>query len=175
MKAIDTCVLIWGIRGHLQEGREDLVERCRTLIEIYKRRHEAIMVPSVVLAEYLCGFSLDLQKIQRAYLESNFFVAPFDAAAAAIAAEIYDRLVMDERRLAGTGRQCLKADLEIIATSIAHGASHIYTDNFDDFNALGKGRIIVERIPENEPDRTEPTPPRAGNLELFPDDSGDGS
>lgn len=155
MKAIDTGLLIWGMRRYVQTGREDMVARCVAFLQDCKSRREVVMLPSVVLAEYLCGLPREVQIIHRDSLQRNYFIAPFDARCADIAAELYDKDNLDALRVLGTGKQCLKADLQIIATAIAHGATAIYTDNRSDFQTLGRGRILIEDIPELPPRQLE--------------------
>jgi predicted nucleic acid-binding protein len=105
------------------------------------------MVPSIVMAEYLADFAPEKQKAQQAIIGRNFFVAPFDAKAATIAGELHSKRLMKELRArSDIPRQCLKADVQIIATAIAHGAVRIYTDD-GNFRKLAQGRIIVEDIP----------------------------
>ena len=120
MVAFDTMILIWGVRRERQRGREDLVERCVDLIKHLKEQRTTIMVPSVAVAEYLAGFSAENQKIQQDIIGEHFFVAPFDMKAAAIAGELFDKQRMKAiREDTDLPRQCLKADLHIVATAIA--------------------------------------------------------
>jgi predicted nucleic acid-binding protein len=145
--AVDTNVLIWGVRKERPDDRPDLVERCARLLEDYKSTQIPIMVPSIVVAEYLIGHTLDQQSKERGIIGSNFFVAPFDAKAAAIAAQLYDAsLLRQARRDTEIGRQCLQADFKILATAIAHGATVFYTDD-PHMTAFAAGKILVKEIP----------------------------
>jgi predicted nucleic acid-binding protein len=159
MISIDTGILIWGIREHAQAGREDMIERSKSLIRDHQDRRIPIMVPSIVLAEYLATFDAKSQEEQRDIIGRNFFVAPFDNKAAWIAGELYDKARIKSIQQGGTPKQCVHADLKIIATSIAHSATHLFTDNLQDFTTLAGGKIIVKPIPELPP----PPPPS-----LFP-------
>lgn len=152
MIAVDTSILIWGVRQESPEGREDLVARCVQLLRKYRSERRPIMVPSVVLAEYLVGCEKSSRETQRDIIGKNFFIAPFDAKAAAIAADLYDKSMVDEIRTEmGIGKQCIKADIKILATAIAHGASHIYV-NDEQMRVLAQGKIIVNGIPTLERD-----------------------
>ncbi|MGO8751350.1 MAG: hypothetical protein ACLQNE_35840 [Thermoguttaceae bacterium] len=71
MNAIDTGVLIWGVRQIASPGQEDLIPRCVRLIKELSEGG-AIMVPSIVLAEYLTTFSLDDQKRQSRIINEAF-------------------------------------------------------------------------------------------------------
>jgi len=99
-----------------------------------------------------------LQTQQRRIFGRHFFVAPFDARAATIAGRLYSKKKMQEAQSGGQGcRQCVKADLKIIATAIAHHAGRIYTDD-KQFRSLACGEIIVEDIPPLPP----PAPAQQG-------------
>ena len=91
MDAIDTSILIWGVKKASPPDRPDMVERCVALIESLSKNRARIMLPSVVVAEYLTDFPFEQQEAQYRVLERHFFIAPFDAAGAAIAAQIYSR------------------------------------------------------------------------------------
>jgi predicted nucleic acid-binding protein len=150
--AIDTGILIWGIRKMPDPDRPDLVERCEKLIDRLSENRQRVMVPSIAVAEYLMGFDDDgLKKAQREIFEKRLFVASFDAKAAIIAAELYDKEVIDKlRNETGEKKQCLKADVKIIATAIAHGGTRIYS-NDSQFKSLARGRITVSDIPRLPP------------------------
>lgn len=148
MIAIDTNILVWGVRLQPCPNRPNLVEQCRLLVQDHKDRKVTIMVPSVVLAEYLTGQSDEAQKESCEIIGKHFFIAPFDTRAAAIAAEIFDKATFDSvREESETPRQCLKADYQIIATAIAHNATAIYADD-GHFKSLANGKIIVKPVPE---------------------------
>ena len=148
MDAIDTSILIWGVKRQSPPDRPDIVDRCIALLDMLKSKHSVIMVPSIVVAEYLADFPPDKQEEQRRIFGRHFFVALFDAGAAAIVGQIYSKKNMQEAQSTGNAcRQCVKADLNIIATTITHHASRIYTDNTKHFKILACGRIIVEGIP----------------------------
>lgn len=148
MNAIDTNILIWGIRRQADPTRPDMVERCSKLIADLQDRHITICVPSVVMAEYLMGHSSADQKREIGIIGRNFFVPPFDVGAAAICAELFDKATFDAVREMGVPRQCLKTDFQIVATAIAARANRIYTDNVEEFKRIANGRIIVSPVPE---------------------------
>jgi predicted nucleic acid-binding protein len=152
--AVDTGVLIWGVRKEPAPDRPDLVERCIHLIETISNRTGGVMIPSIVLSEYLVGLPFVDQARSVSVFKKHFFVAPFDAKAAEIAAEIYSRVEFGKiKAQSNQCRQCVKADIKIIATAIAHGAARIYTDD-DHFRSMACGKILVENIPEIPPQQT---------------------
>lgn len=128
-----------------------MVEKCKALIDDYKRRRIVLTVPSIVLAEYLTDFTLDKQKQQQAIIGRHFHIGPFDAKAAAIAAELYSKhLINQVRDDSGVPKRCLKADFKIIATAVAQGAARIYSDD-QHFTKFAQGRILVDKVPELKP------------------------
>lgn len=147
MNAVDTNILIWGVRKEPDANRPDMVERCSRLIADLQARNITIAVPSVVLAEYLMGHSSVDQKREYLIIGQSFFVPPFDVAAAAICAELYDKETFDAIVSQGVPRQCLKTDYKVIATAIAARASRIYTDNVAQFRRIAGNRIMVSEVP----------------------------
>jgi predicted nucleic acid-binding protein len=166
--AIDTTILVWGVRKERpKDGRADLVERCVRLIEWVESDGGSIIVPSIAAAEYLIGCSPESRELQRKELFENFFVAPFDGRAAAIAADLYDRnLVAIARKGANAPRQSLKADFNVIATAIAHGASCIYAGD-NHMEAFACGRIPVKTAPEMTEMAPPPEPPKTQQKAMF--------
>jgi len=105
------------------------------------------MIPSIVLAEFLTGQDPVSQRSVKEIIGKAFFIAPFDAKAAVIAAELFDKQEFDAaKQESEVGRQCLKADYKILATAIAHGASAIYA-NDQHFIKFADGKIVVRDIP----------------------------
>jgi predicted nucleic acid-binding protein len=148
MIAIDTCVLIWGVKEHRQHGREEMIDRCKWLIRDHQQRKIPIMVPSVALAEYLSDFTEAEQMAQREIIGRSYYIASFDSAAAWQAALLFDRERIRAIKSNGTPKQCVHADLKIIATAISQGAIELYTDNVKDFRSLAHGSLTVKDIPE---------------------------
>jgi predicted nucleic acid-binding protein len=109
---------------------------------------ETIMVPSVVLAEYLSGFD-DAKKRERqlAILRKRFYIPSFNIPAAALAAELAKTPEVSGV-IETVGRVKVKADLQIIATALIHSADAIITANIDEFQRLAAGRIKIMNVPE---------------------------
>jgi predicted nucleic acid-binding protein len=150
MHAIDTQILLWAIKQS-EPGREDLIARSVARFNDLKGRGITIMIPSIVVAEYLPAYPVEDHPAQLAILRKNFFIAPFDAAAAVVAAGIQcKRLLAETHDATSMGKHCLKADVKIIATAIAHGATMIYSHD-KHFNSFGRGRILVSDVPDLPP------------------------
>jgi predicted nucleic acid-binding protein len=111
---------------------------------------ETIMIPSVVLAEYLQGFKEDKERRQQlSILRNRFFIPAFDVHAAALAAEIATSaaaIIAGEEKQ--RGRKTVKADIQIIATAINQGADAIITSNVREFERLAASRIKITEVPE---------------------------
>ena len=148
MIAVDTNILVWGVRKAEDETRPDIVERCVHLIDDYKQRKIVIMIPSPVLGEFLIGYTIEQQREVLSLLTKAFFIAPFDFQAAAVAAELYSKAQFDQiREQEPIPRQCLKVDYMVAATAIRHGATTLFV-NDGHFKTIAAGRIIVSDIPQ---------------------------
>ncbi|MCH8044425.1 MAG: PIN domain-containing protein [Planctomycetes bacterium] len=173
MDAIDVHILIWGLRNQLPPDpeRASLPARCAKLIE---KLPSPILLPSVALGEYLIGCDPDTRDQELDEIARNYFVAPFDDKAAAIAAEIWDNKVVDRvKREAKIGKQAVKADIQILATAIAQGATSLYVEDRH-YNNFLQDKIIIKSIPteaELSP-QPEPKPQKSPSAqkELFDDD-----
>lgn len=143
----DTMVLIWGIQGVSRPDQGRMVELAKRYIETLSPK-ETIMVPAVALSEYLAGFpDQKKRELQLAILRRRYFIAAFDIRAAALAAEIGAMPEANELS-AKFGRVRIKADIQIIATAVAHGADTIMTAETERFKKLAGERIKVIEVPE---------------------------
>ncbi|HEU4623469.1 MAG TPA: type II toxin-antitoxin system VapC family toxin [Steroidobacteraceae bacterium] len=123
-----------------------MIEKTRRFIEHCDRTSEEIMVPSVVVSEYLTTFSPTQVAQQVQEFHRRFFVAPLDAAAGALAAQLANAVRTNGLNVGE--RHVLKSDCYIIATAIVHGADAIVTGNVAEFRSLTGGRIKVLDIPD---------------------------
>lgn len=155
MICIDTNVLIWGVQGVARQSQEGMIDRTRRFLAQLARDSEQVMVPSVAVSEYLQGFPVEEQTTQLEVLSGNFFVPSFDARCAALAAEL-QRVGPAVRGEPGV-RVTFRADAQIIATAICHGASQIVTGNLEEFRRIARERIPVIEVPETweQPDMLE--------------------
>lgn len=128
LAAIDTAALIWGVR---QKGEPDKLERGQWLFRELEDINARIIVPSVVVAEYLVPVDSERRKSVVASLSERFIIHSFDVHCAVIAAELHG--LGDAQRPKGTEdrRKCLKADCMIIATAFAHKADRFYSHDKD--------------------------------------------
>lgn len=146
MICFDTMVLIWGLQKKARPGQERMIELASRYIASLDAR-ETVMIPSVVLSEYLTGFHDETtRREQAAIIAKRFFVAAYDAPAAALAADLLVSPAAQTLKEEGDRRR-LKADAQIIGTAIHHGAEKIVTGNLAEYKALAAGRIDVIDIP----------------------------
>lgn len=104
-----------------------------------------IVLPAPVLAELLTGppAVVALGKMMMAK-RAHLTVKPFDEDAAELAGEI-TRLALKGREK-GANRVCIKYDVMILATSIAHGCTSIITSNARDFAPIVAASQLGSRI-----------------------------
>lgn len=146
MLCLDTMVMIWGVQKVARVGQERQVELAKRFLDSLDA--ERVMIPSVVLAEFLAGFEDNRERAAYGSLLSRrFFVAPFDAPSASLAAEI-SRNALAPTAKDALARRCLKADAQIIATAIVHGADMIVTANVAEYRRLASDRIKIVDLPE---------------------------
>lgn len=146
MICVDTMVLIWGLQRKAHPSQERMIDLTARFISHLDPK-ETVMVPSVVLSEYLVGFSSEAARQEQfAAVSRRFFVPAFHAQAAALAAELLRSPAAVELR-ESVDRRCLKADAQIIATAITNGAGKIVTANCEEYRKLAGHRIEVTEVP----------------------------
>ena len=152
----DSNVVIWSIcsesGAELAETELAKIEKARHLLEECSRLQINVYVPSVALAEVIsgCKDSQEATNLQR-LLFKHFRIAPFDAFAANIYADLW-RLKKEFKQNGiqiDGARKALKADCMIIATAIAVKAKCIYTGDgeVEKFKKFAQSRIAISGPP----------------------------
>jgi len=145
----DNHVLIWGIKEEATEGQEDHISRTKRFIEKLPE-DDIVLIPSVVLAEFLLPIPSNLHATVINLFNRNFKIAPFDALAASKMSLVWQtnnppdnvKKIIDSQ----TTRAELRADAMIVATAIAQNADCIYShDNW--IKTFAKGFIDVKEVP----------------------------
>nr|VFK66974.1 MAG: Predicted nucleic acid-binding protein, contains PIN domain [Candidatus Kentron sp. UNK]VFK72472.1 MAG: Predicted nucleic acid-binding protein, contains PIN domain [Candidatus Kentron sp. UNK] len=152
---IDTQLLIWGVQGHASAGQEEMVPRTKAFFEDCVKTKSSIMVPSVVVGEFLMGIEPDNHAATIKRLQDSFILQPYDSLAAAVFAKLWQR--RKESGLLGrirteslrATRSELKADCMIIATAIARKVDIIYSHDVGLKKFAGNDIKVIE-IPQNE-------------------------
>ncbi len=122
---IDTQTLVYAIQ---QEGDPELRERARWLFQDLDEQGVGVMLPALVLAEYLIKVPAAARPDVVHRLSTRFdFIAPFDARCVVLAAELEEG-GRDLRRVGEPGsRRALRADAVIVATAKTHGAAAFHS------------------------------------------------
>jgi len=146
----DNHVLVWGIKEQATPGQEEMIPRTKALIHKLQEDRIHVLIPSVVIAEFLMPIPLDMHATVINLFDKAFVVVPFDAAAASQFARIWlsnkgQELVNGLIR-SGSTKAELKVDSLIVATAVSHNAECIYSDD-SGVKAFAQGFVQVRNIP----------------------------
>jgi predicted nucleic acid-binding protein len=151
MIAIDTCVVLWGVRGVPDTQGRPMGDRCALLLDHCDQSQTPVLIPLPVLIESMVTLDDAKHADFVLLLKEDFEVRDLDEKAAMIAVRM-------ERRRRATGiqstgytepKQAIKVDVLIAAIAIANGATHLYTNNVSDFQKIATGEAIqVCELPE---------------------------
>lgn len=152
----DNHILIWGIRREATPGQEEMIRRTGLLLDYLEERKANIIIPSVVVGEFMVKVPKENHQKVMNILEKRFQIASYDTAAALIAAEIWidknkgSSGINDELRegLQDTSRIKLKDDCKIVATAIKYKADCIYSED-EGVKKFAEGRIDAREVPRN--------------------------
>lgn len=138
MICFDTNLLIFGIQKKSSSEYVHEVDAASAYINSLTDT-EDILIPPVVVLEYLQGFS-DPRQRSASYeaLAERFFIPSFDAHAAKVASDISVALGKMSVVCATTGlsRPEVRADIQVIATALANGADTIITHNLKEYQHI---------------------------------------
>jgi predicted nucleic acid-binding protein len=158
----DNHILIWGMRGVASPGQEDCVERAKELFAELDEADAQVIVPSVVVAEFLAG----VQKTQHTefleVLNRRFQIPPFDVRTAAVAAGLWRDAAERNPHLRaqvqeafpGTEKAKIKADMMILATALVRKAEILYTAD-GPLAKIARERLEVRGLPPARPKQTD--------------------
>ena len=146
--ALDSMTLVWGIRKH---GASEKTEHAGFLFSELERDKAQIIIPSVVVAEYITPISSHDERTKVvAAMSERFFIVPFDADDAVLAAKLYSEGKSSRAMKKPGTRVCLRADALIVATAKNHGAQEFYTDDNDCY-AMASKIMTARRLPTTAP------------------------
>lgn len=146
---VDTQILIWGVRREATAGQEDMIGKAVRYFEHLDTNKDTILVPTIVLSEFLVHIPKKSTGAVLGALQRRFMIAPFDAPAAAIAADIWREKLDTVRAMKQDGviHATIKADVHILATALARNASCIVT--YDSWLVkLAEGRLSASEMPK---------------------------
>ena len=147
---LDTHVLIWAIKKEAVHGQEDMISRATALIDRLEMSGKRLLIPTIVMGEFLIKIPPDALQATIDHLNSSFMIAPYDALAAihyARLQRLWDSTgARSGEPFEGKTRHELKADRMIVATAVAAGAQRIYSHD-KALRAFAEGYIEVFDIP----------------------------
>lgn len=147
--AIDAMVLVWGIR---QDGTTEEVKRAAWLFNTLERDNAQIILPATALSEYLIPYGPSEHADIIAQLSRRFFLAPFDAKCAAMAARLFSRGKAGRPMGQKNSRNLLKSDAYIVATAAVHGARRFYSNDKWCRKLAEKAGLTAKDLPDIAPD-----------------------
>jgi len=159
---LDNHILIWGVRGISTPGQEVMISRATTLLEELDENDVDILVPAVVVSEFLAGVPKERHTELLNVLNGRFQLPPFDVRAAAVAAAIWRDSAARDPNLRERVREAfpetksakIKADVQILATALARNADVLYTHD-GPLRTIADGLIEVRELPQPRPKQAE--------------------
>ena len=131
--AIDTQILIWAVKREATPGQEPMIEKATRYLEHLDKCKDQIIIPSVVVSEFLANVPDEREAAVLKALEKRFMVIPFDTLAAIHAARIWRKnsegnpSITELLKADNFTRAKIKADIQIIGTALARKADRITT------------------------------------------------
>ncbi len=165
---LDTNILIWGIQKIALPEYQDRIERAQLLFKQLHQDKAEIMIPSVVLSEFM--MKIEKKEIPRLLkeIQKNCKIYSFDAVAAFKLADIFRNIkankTYEELQTLGITRQCIKFDSMIVATAVIQNSSVIYTEDKGVKKIAEKEGIETKELPEITSELSQTTP----DLNVFP-------
>lgn len=144
---IDTHTLVWGVR---QVGTANELDRAKWLFEELEIAKAQVLIPTVVIAEYLVKADKKTHASIIEAINRRFLIKPFDIECASLAAELFSTGKTTRPSGIPLGREVLRADTLIIATAKVHKAKVFYSD---DANCRALANTVMEArpLPVNSP------------------------
>jgi predicted nucleic acid-binding protein len=145
---VDSHLLIWGIKSEATLGQEKMIPIAKGFIKHLNDEHTKVMIPSIVVAEFLLKIPPTAFQTITNLIDMNFMVVSFDAKAACKFAEIWQQRFNEVKHslTEPKTRDALKADSMIVATAVANNAQCLYSHD-EGVKSFAKGYIPVEEIP----------------------------
>ena len=131
---VDTNILIWGVKKTATPGQEHMIDRAQRFLAILRVSDNIILVPDIVVGEYLLNIDPSDHRSHVLYLQDEFAIAPYNTLAARHFARIWHANTtsgllteLKQQDNPYISRRMLRADCMIIATAMAAGASELYS------------------------------------------------
>ena len=126
---LDSNILGWA-NGVASEGQEHMIPLAQALVARLMNDPETeIIVPTIVVSEFLSGIRHEKRHGIMKTMNLHFRIRPYDFDSSLVAVWLHDesKLKNTRKMLGGVTAVKFKADMFILATAIAHGASTLYT------------------------------------------------
>jgi len=170
---IDTMVLICAMRqaaklpASAKTPPHDKFSLARALLHKLRRNDDLIILPSVVVAEFLVKIPVVNHPKLLTVLSENFYIPAFDLRCTSLAADLMShgfkvRKTMDDKDK--PARDSVKADAMIVATAKVHSADLIYTDDDQLYKMADKCGVITNKVPSQSDDMFDDIDSRRGEL-----------
>lgn len=143
---VDTHVLIWGIKKDSAPSQRIMIERTVNFLHWLQNEQQKIIVPAPVLGEFLMRIPADEHPRITRDIQSKFMVLPYDAAAASLFAQIWQKNKNNGLPAENNGREKMKTDSLIVAIAVANKASILYSED-PGIKKFAKGFIEIRDIP----------------------------
>lgn len=159
---LDNHILIWGLRRVSTPGQESMISRTAALLEDLDASDADVLVPAVVVAEFLAGVAKPQHAALLEVLNRRFQLPPFDVRTAAIAAELWRNAAERNPHLReiiretfpGAEKAKIKADMMILATALVRKADVLYTHD-GLLQKVATGHIEVRELPAPRPKQAD--------------------
>ncbi|MCC6910167.1 MAG: type II toxin-antitoxin system VapC family toxin [Phycisphaerales bacterium] len=124
--AVDSMILAWSLR---EDGSEDQRSRTQWLFDQFEEEQCQIIVPTVVLAEFLVPLSEQRRTEMLGAMSGSFLLAPFDVRCAAIAASLIPSALDGRKKGEANSRHSVKVDAMLVATAKVWNAGRVYSND----------------------------------------------
>lgn len=146
MVCIDTHVLIWGIKRDAVASQSFMIERTVNFLHWLQNEQQKIIVPAPVLGEFLMRIPPEDHARVTREIQNKFIVMPYDAAAASLFAQIWQKNKNNGMPAENTGREKMKTDSLIVAIAVVNKAKILYSDD-PGIRKFADGFIEIRDIP----------------------------
>jgi predicted nucleic acid-binding protein len=152
--ALDTHILIWGVQGTANEGQEHKIQLAKSLIQNLEEDDAAVLVPSIVVGEFLLGLPEEKHKEAISIINSYFQVADYNALSSARAAEAFkqsadDGLYDTLKQSPGVVRQEIMVDHHIVGCMVSHDVDVLFSED-SALSSVAQKHMTVRDLPANQ-------------------------
>ncbi|MDQ3332283.1 MAG: PIN domain-containing protein [Planctomycetota bacterium] len=128
---VDTQVMIWCLRHEATSDQQYRLEEAEAFMAWVEESKSQLVLTNYAVSEYLVGGTPREIAREMETLSERFEIVDFDINAATIAADLYSDKAFAHHlgKDLGLKRPCMKADIAIIATAMAHDIKTIFSED----------------------------------------------